>query len=312
MKRLLCLILLGSTASLVFADNIRFAAPELDEPVVRFAVVGDLTGGERAGVYEAAVAAIEQLKPDFILSVGDLIEGGTEDVSQMNREWNAFTSRMAAIDTPFYPLVGNHDISNMAMREWWESSVGPRYYHFRLGDVLFLMLDTEDFSAETFAEIKALRNEAVQVYKEQGKEAFFATEYSKLNERKYGTISEQQSAYFEKVLGENGDVSWVFVMMHKPMWDSASSGYTQLERALADFPYTTLSGHEHSFYHEERLGRDHIQLGTTGGEFTPKTRGEYMDHILWVTLREDGPVITNIRLDGLLDKTGKRLVEGAF
>lgn len=288
-----------------FAQNISFTAPELGEAPVQFAVIGDLTGGERAGVFDAAVVALEQLNPDFVLSVGDLIEGGTEDTDQMNREWTTFVSRLAPIDTPFYPLVGNHDISNIAMRNWWEASVGPRYYHFRHGDYLFLMLDSEDFSAQRFAEIKQLRNEAVAVYKEQGKEAFFGTEYSQLDERKYGTMRKQQSDYFIQVLEDNEDASWVFVLMHKPLWDSGSSGYADLEQALDKFSYTVFNGHEHSYYHENRLGRDHVQMGTTGGEFTPKTRGEYMDHIMWVTLKKGEPAMLNLKLEGLVDRIGE-------
>lgn len=68
------------SAGTCLAQNISFTAPELDETPVRFAVIGDLTGGKRAGIFDAAVVALEQLNPDFILSVGDLIEGGTEDV----------------------------------------------------------------------------------------------------------------------------------------------------------------------------------------------------------------------------------------
>lgn len=298
-------------ASICVADNVSFTAPELDEPPVRFAVIGDLTGGERAGIFDAAVVALEQLNPDFILSVGDLIEGGTEDIGQMKSEWSAFTSRMAPLDMPFYPLVGNHDISNIAMRDWWEASVGPRYYHFRQGDYLFLMLDSEDFSAERFSDIKQLRNEAILVYKEQGKEAFFDTEYSRLDERKYGSIRREQSDYFIQVLDDNEDARWVFVLMHKPLWDSDTSGFADLEQALGKFSYTIFNGHEHSYYYEKRSGNDHVQMATTGGEFTPKTRGEYMDHILWVTLKKDQPTMINLKLEGMVSRTGEPVLEPA-
>jgi 3',5'-cyclic AMP phosphodiesterase CpdA len=309
MSKFFLLVAAIVSAGICSAENIRFTAPELDETPVRFAVIGDLTGGERAGIFDAAVVALEQLNPDFILSVGDLIEGGTEDIGQMKSEWSAFTSRMAQLDIPFYPLVGNHDISNIAMRDWWEASVGPRYYHFRQGDYLFLMLDSEDFSAERFAEIKQLRNEAIRVYKEQGKEAFFDTEYSQLDERKYGSIRKEQSDYFVQLLEDNNDARWVFVLMHKPLWDSDTSGFMNLEQALGKFSYTVFNGHEHSYYHETRSGNDHVQMGTTGGEFTPKTRGEYMDHILWVTLRKDEPAMINLKLEGMVSRTGEPVLD---
>ncbi len=45
-----------------------------------FAVFSDLTGGERSGVFEIAVAQLSLLRPELILNVGDLINGGMADV----------------------------------------------------------------------------------------------------------------------------------------------------------------------------------------------------------------------------------------
>ncbi|MFA0356278.1 metallophosphoesterase family protein [Vibrio breoganii] len=141
MQKIIGLILVVFPFSLCAQSNITFEPPKRTIAPVQFAVIGDLTGGERAGVYQGAVNALSLLQPDFILSVGDLIEGGTEELSTMNSEWETFATITQSNDIPFYPVVGNHDISNIAMREWWESSIGPRYYHFRHKDMLFLMLD---------------------------------------------------------------------------------------------------------------------------------------------------------------------------
>ncbi|MFN0195227.1 MAG: serine/threonine protein phosphatase, partial [Planctomycetaceae bacterium] len=45
----------------------------------QFAIVTDRTGGARAGIFESAVPKINLLQPEFVISVGDLIEGSTED-----------------------------------------------------------------------------------------------------------------------------------------------------------------------------------------------------------------------------------------
>ena len=73
------------------------------------------------------------------------------------------------------------------------------------------------------------------------------------------------------MLDDNDDARWLFVLMHKPLWDSGASGFTDLEQSLGKFSYTVFNGHEHSYYHENQSGNDHVQMGTTGGEFTPKT-----------------------------------------
>ncbi|GEA50828.1 hypothetical protein VIN01S_16320 [Vibrio inusitatus NBRC 102082] len=290
-------------------SNIKFNAPQVNEDIVQFVIIGDLTGGERAGVYSDAVDALTLMQPDFILSVGDLIEGGTEELMTMNSEWKIFADITKRSEIPFYPVVGNHDISNIKMREWWETTIGPRYYYFRHQDILFLMLDSEDFSAERFSTIKTLRNDAVEIYKTEGQEAFSETEYAQLKERKYGQVGDKQLKYFLDALEDNQDVKWVFVLMHKPLWSDASSGFSTLEIALQNFSYTVMNGHEHTYYYEEKKNRDYIQLGTTGGEFTPSNRGFHMDHIMWVSIDNSEPKIINLKLDGLIDKYGKPILK---
>src|SRR5438128_10988446 len=45
----------------------------------RFAIVSDRTGSHRAQVFARAVERLNLLQPEFVLSVGDLIEGYTEE-----------------------------------------------------------------------------------------------------------------------------------------------------------------------------------------------------------------------------------------
>jgi hypothetical protein len=47
-----------------------------------FAIISDLNSGERQGVFEVAAEQINLLKPQFVLSIGDLIEGGTRRYSR--------------------------------------------------------------------------------------------------------------------------------------------------------------------------------------------------------------------------------------
>src|SRR3954447_22791674 len=45
----------------------------------RFAIVSDRTGGHRAGIFSRAIERLNLLQPEFVVSVGDLIEGYTEE-----------------------------------------------------------------------------------------------------------------------------------------------------------------------------------------------------------------------------------------
>lgn len=271
---------------------------------IHFAIIGDLTGGERQGVFARAANHIHSLQPDFVMSVGDMIEGGTEDILVMNQEWNAFQSAVNSMGVPFYPAVGNHDISNSLMRNWYEETVGPRYYYFRHKNLLFLVLDSEDFSDDFFSEVKIQRNEAVALYKKGDKAGFANSLYAKLPERKFGAMRQQQIEDVLRILSEQKDVDWTFVFMHKPMHLSGTSGFNRIEEALSERPYTVFSGHQHSYFHEVRRGNDYIQMGTTGGAFTPVDRGVYTDHIMWVSVVDGKPRFTNLALDGLTDVAG--------
>lgn len=294
----------------------REASPiKVDDSLVRFAVIADLTGGERAGVFDVAVEGLAAMQPDFILSIGDLIEGGTEDIVQLNKEWENFDRRIKKTGVPFYPVVGNHDISNLVQRNWWEETVGPRYYHFRHKDILFLMMDTEDYPENRFAELADIRAEGIRVYKNDPKD-FPKTDYANLPERKTGEFSDKQIRYFEKVIKQNRDVRWTFVLMHKPAWWASTrpelnqelkhkQHLLPIENALKGQSYTMLCGHVHTYDHSKRLGQDYIQLGTTGGAFTPAENGEYMDHILWVSIKGKQVQYLNLTLQGMRNIKGQ-------
>jgi hypothetical protein len=68
--------------------------------------------------------------------------------------------------------------------------------------------------------------------------------------------------------------------------------------------YTVFNGHEHSFSHRLKNDMDYIMLGTTGGYQNDKDLAAF-DHITLVRMAADKPVITHIRMDGILDETGK-------
>ncbi|CAH0991134.1 3',5'-cyclic adenosine monophosphate phosphodiesterase CpdA [Sinobacterium norvegicum] len=303
---LLIVVFLASAYNTAYADDTPITAvapPVVDDSLVRFAIIGDLTGGERQGVFEVAAESIAAMKPDFIISVGDLIDGGTENVDQMNREWQSFNHKLNKGDLDFYPVVGNHDISNPVMRDWYEQTVGPRYYHFIYKDALFLVLDSEDFSDDFFADLKLKRNEAIAIYNNNPVD-YPNTAYAKMPQREYGEISAAQTQYMTDTIAANKQVRWVFLFMHKPVWqDDNESNFKKIEAALGGEKYTVFNGHVHGYQYTQRLGRDYIQLATTGGAMI-KSAAKNMDHILWVGLT-DQPSYLNIKLNGMLDKTGQ-------
>ena len=279
----------------------RFDAPD---DAFTFAVFSDLTGGEREGVFEVAVAQLNLLRPELIVNVGDLIEGD-EDRAVVDRQWDSFDDRAGNAHAPVFYVGGNHDLLGQALQDAWGERIGPSYYHFVYRDVLFLVLDTDDHPPARLLEIADLRRQAIDVAMAEGWDAFYETEYAQLPENDAGHVSPEQSAYLRQAIADNPGVRWTFLFMHKAPWEREDlAAFTEIEAALADRPYTVFHGHEHSYRHIERNGRDYIRLATTGGVHLPEG-GRSMDQVVLVTVDDGGVDIANLLMAGILDKTGR-------
>ena len=289
------------------------AAPAHQPDTLRFAIIGDRTGLARPGVFEQAIKQVGWMKPEFVINVGDLVEGYTEDQAALDAEWRHIEGAVGQLDVPFFYVPGNHDLGNETMLKLWRERRGDPYYAFVFKDVLFLCLDTEDpplpmsdemakqfrgilkqMAADPIATEKAIRAQLAGVNRER------KVDTGGLNSARF---SDAQVEFVERMLAANKNVRWTFVLMHKPAWTLASSQFDKIEAMLADRPYTVVAGHNHYYKHEVRNGRDYIQMGTVGGSAHQDGPGT-MDHLTWVTVDGSGPRYALVRLTGLLDKTG--------
>ena len=230
----------------------------------QFAIVSDRTGGNRPGIFDDAVGKLNLMMPEFVMSVGDLIEGYSRDQAQLDTEWDEFFGLIGELKPPFFYLPGNHDISNDVMREDWERRFGQRYYHFTYKDVLFIAMDTNDGDGVS--------------------------------------ISDEQVAYVTDALAANPEVRWTFLFLHHPIWQYANNAsFKQIEAVLEGRQYTVFAGHTHHYMHRVRNKNNYFVLATTGGgsQLRGPRFGEY-DHITWITMSENGPVMANLKLDGII------------
>ena len=236
----------------------------------QFAIVTDRTGGHRPGVFMQGINKLNLLQPEFVMSVGDLIEGYTENPDELDRQWNEFDGFVKQLEMPFFYVPGNHDITNQVMEDLWKKRLGPTYYHFVYHDVLFICLNSEDQKRGA------------------GK----------------GTISDAQFDYFKKVLEENPDVKWTLVFLHQPLWHQENTRrWADVETLLANRKHTVFAGHEHRYVKAERNNGKYFVLATTGGgsRLRGAALGEF-DHVAWITMTDQGPLIANIELSGIWDE----------
>ena len=240
-----------------------------------FVIVSDRTGGARPGVFESALPKADLLRPAFVVSVGDLIEGYTEDQAQIDAEWDEFEGFVERLSVPFFYVAGNHDMNNAVMAEAWRERFGPSYYRFVYKDVLFLVLNSELFGM-----------------------------VSKPDTPVPGPWTQaEQLAFVERTLDRFPDPRWTIVLVHQPLWDYASGprgDWPEVERMLGDRDYTVFAGHFHRYVKLVRNDRRYITLATTGGGSSLRGTpyGEF-DHVAWVTMTASGPRIANLMLDGI-------------
>lgn len=270
-----------------------------------FAVFSDLQSGERDGVFAIAMSQLRLLRPELVINVGDLIEGGTGDRAKLQMEWDEFDAKVANAGAPVFYVGGNHDLTNLTMRDVWVERYGARYYHFVYKNVLFLMLDGEDTEDARMQEIYHARANAIRIADGEAPGVYEETEYFNMPERLTGNVGAEQAKYFLRVIDAHPDVRWTFLFMHKPVWrNDDEAEFRLIEASLRDRPYTVINGHFHSYSLTERHGRDYIHLGTTSGGQNPEDPMSF-DHVTLVTMTADGPSIVNLRLEGILDKTGQ-------
>lgn len=285
-----------------------------------FVVLGDRTGKHRPGVFEAALEHVERLHPDFVISVGDLIEGNTEDRAELDRQWDEIEGAVAKLDVSFFYVAGNHDLTNPVQLAKWRERLGAPYYSFTFKDALFLVLDTEDppqpeiarslllreYGPEALGRVMgALHQNPEDVRARFAGEPRLAELAEKVMASERVAISADQVAMVRRALAANPSPRWTFVLLHRPAWRVDNATFREIEAMLASRPYTVLAGHFHKYAYTARNGRDYIQLGTTGG-IGGGAPGDpaVVDHVMWISMAGRQPRITNLRLDGLFDARG--------
>ena len=282
----------------------------LDDPDdFQFAIITDRTGGARPGVFEGILAKVNLLQPEFVMSVGDYIEGYVRDADKVRAEWAEIDGMVKALEPPLFFVVGNHEVFDADSEAVWrERTGGVTWYHFLYRDTLFIALNTEDSRHPTPEEIVQL-DKALALYAQS---PAAAAEFMKGNEiiRTYigetdaQRIGDAQTQWVLDLLERHKNVRWTFFFMHRPVWQQGIANFERIEAALSGRGYTMFAGHIHSHSWEQRNGRDYVGLGTSGGGWSPAGGPGEMDHVTWVTMRKEGPIFAHLLATGILAKDG--------
>jgi len=277
----------------------------------QFVIIGDRTGGANAlGTFALAMDQINLLQPEFVINVGDLIEGYSDEYDELNAMWDQADSLTGKLQMPFFHTMGNHDVSTTPQKEFWLKRFGADYYYFVYHDVLFMVLNSEDGSRpqppqemkeaiETYNRLQVEDPEAASKMLEE----FMTSDAVIAALGKPVEFPDKQMDWIKKTLAENTDVRWTFLFMHEPCWENPSESFKAIEKILADRAYTMIGGHLHYYDYDNINGHEYITMGPTGASFHHDGPGN-VDHLMWVTMTDEGPQMGNIALKGLFDRKG--------
>ena len=276
----------------------------------QFAIIGDRTGGANPEeTFKLAMGQLHLLQLEFVINVGDIIEGYSDDKAELNAEWDETTGVLNTLKMAFFLTPGNHDIANDFATEVWLERYGATRCHFVHNDTLFLILDSEDpprpapeGTKEKLDEYKRLQVE--DPAKAQAMlEEFLADESVIAGLGKPVDFSDGQIAWIKDALTQNADARWTFLLLHDPVWENPSESFKAIEQLLTERNHTFIAGHLHYYDYDNIDGHEHITMAPAGASFHKEGPGN-VDHIIWVTMTEDGPEIPNIALKGIFDRRG--------
>jgi len=215
----------------------------------RFSIVGDRTGGADQAVYAQAWSEIDRLRPDFVINVGDTIQG-TEDRTA-EAEWKEIRGFLARYKRyPFYFVAGNHDIWSDYSRKLFERETGrPPTYSFDYQNAHFVVLD---------------------------------------NSRVFD-LGLDQLRFLEEDLKQNRQRQPKFIFFHQPFWLvflKFQSGEFPLHRIAKEYGAGfVISGHGHQFLRMERDGITYLEVGSSGARIKESfTQGLFYQHI-WAEVK---------------------------
>ncbi len=243
-----------------------------------FIVFPDRTGGPASGVrvLEQAVNTANLLDPDFVITIGDMIQGYA-DAETWLAQAAEYKSIMDRLTAPWYPVAGNHDLYARPHTEaghlaLYREHFGPLYYSFTHRFAHFVVLWTDE--SMRFDDPARTQN-----------------------------VSPEQLAWLEADLAA-AEADRVFVFMHHPRWLDAYAGsnWPQAHRLLeADArPVTVFAGHVHSVRDDGPSGNvRYLTLGTAGAHPSRAHPHASFDHVTLVHARPDGESIVHVPLGTL-------------
>jgi predicted phosphodiesterase len=232
---------------------------------VRFAIIGDRTGGHQDSIHEKIVAEVAKAKPEFVMSVGDYIEGYQQtDTARLDGEWQEYRAIVAPLKMPFYYVPGNHDITYDNALGAYERYAGKPYYSFDYKRMHFIVLDASRWEASD-------------------------------------SLPAEQLDWLARDLAKASKAKFKFVFYHKPFWTAsvAEGKHDTLHSLFKAYGVDAVfNGHNHYYYSATYDGIKYTAVGSAGGETKPGPTGILYHWTLVTVDNRKGITIQPVLLGG--------------
>jgi hypothetical protein len=213
-----------------------------------FVVLGDRTGGAVPGVFEQVLDEVRFLSPDFMITVGDHIEGYEADSAAIEFEWDYVVELLDETGIGYHLTPGNHDIWDDQSREIYKRRFGSPDKAFEHKGSLFVIIDV-------------------------------STDYTAAG------LPPERVKWLEGVLKTSGGADNIFVFYHKPFWcEDFSSGrpnflHELFKRYGVDAVFT---GHYHRHFYTEQDGIRYFSVSSSGGSLPRggRAKGSFYAYLL--------------------------------
>lgn len=246
----------------------------------RFVVLADRANSPNQKAFEMVLRDIERMHPDFVVTVGDLIQGYS-DSAGTEKDWDATLPYLKLLSCPIYLAPGNHDITTPEVRNIFIRKTGRNpYYSFDYQNSHFIIMDN------------TLVESTDGMYPEQIK-------------------------WLEKDLnglkGRNG----IYVFMHKPFWafGVGAGKPDKLHELFKKHKVTAVfAGHWHNYASETYDGIRYVVMGSSGAELRPSENLSLAAfyQYMWVTVKDGVFYPTLMRAGNSFDPDYVSLAEETF
>jgi hypothetical protein len=228
--------------------------PEEAGTEFHFVVLGDSQFDDPPG-FNRLIDEVRLLLPAFVIQVGDMIEGYSGNLEQLDDEWRRFKNQVAPLAPIAYlPVPGNHDLYNDNLRsdpriaDLFRNLWGATHYTFHYGNSTFIVLNTD----------------------------------SPENENR---IDPAQWQWLEQALNTSS-AEHIFLFMHRPprLLVNADALHKLLIRHPVKFVFY---GHHHHYHFEERDGIAYVMTNAAADSGLDHQELGSFDHFLQVSVRDE-------------------------